>query len=146
MKLPSVCVLLSAFFLMTSGVPEPWKSSASCCFGSCGACFWSQPSRVSGSSLSEKKALFLWVFGRLLWSPLGPFFRYSFTLSFQTWPARNYLPTSMLLPVAVLAGSVGGLYVYDVSGAQTGRTNRFDQFGAPRYAIYPQFYSNARQY
>ncbi|CAK9048677.1 unnamed protein product [Durusdinium trenchii] len=41
---------------------------------------------------------------------------------------RTFLPTSMLLPVAVAAGSVGGLYVYDV------------------YAIYPQFYSNARVY
>ena len=27
---------------------------------------------------------------------------------------RTFLPTSMLLPVAVAAGSVGGLYVYDV--------------------------------
>ena len=35
----------------------------------------------------------------------------------EALPARSYLPVSMLLPVAVLAGSVGGLYVYDV-GAQ----------------------------
>ncbi|CAJ1373341.1 unnamed protein product, partial [Effrenium voratum] len=41
---------------------------------------------------------------------------------------RTFLPAAMLLPVAVAAGSIGGLYTYDV------------------YAIYPHFYSNARLY
>lgn len=41
---------------------------------------------------------------------------------------RYALPVSMILPVAVLAGSVGGLYTYDV------------------YAVYPMFYQNARIY
>mmetsp|Transcript_46186 Transcript_46186/g.103839 ORF Transcript_46186/g.103839 Transcript_46186/m.103839 type:complete len:287 (+) Transcript_46186:79-939(+) len=41
---------------------------------------------------------------------------------------RAFLPASLLLPVATAAGSIGGLYTYDV------------------YAIYPQFYSNARVY
>lgn len=69
MKLPSICVIVSAFFLMISGMLFTFRKEA-----------------------------------------------------------RSYLPVSMLLPVAVLAGSVGGLYVYDV------------------YAIYPQFYANARVY
>ena len=33
-------------------------------------------------------------------------------------PARSYLPSSMLLPVAVAAGSIGGLYIYDVCAWQ----------------------------
>eukprot|EP00435_Cladocopium_sp_Y103_P036675 s1684_g9.t1 len=69
MKLPSICVIVSAFFLMISGMLFTFRKEA-----------------------------------------------------------RSYLPSAMLLPVAVLAGSVGGLYVYDV------------------YAIYPQFYNNARVY
>eukprot|EP00438_Fugacium_kawagutii_P008996 Skav205043 [mRNA] locus=scaffold2506:142767:165042:+ [translate_table: standard] len=69
MKLPSICVLSSLFFLMISGVLFTFRKEG-----------------------------------------------------------RSYFPNSVLLPVAVLAGSVGGLYVYDV------------------YAIYPQFYSNARVY
>jgi len=69
MKLPSICVILSAFFLMIAVVLFSFRKEA-----------------------------------------------------------RSYLPSSMLLPVAVAAGSIGGLYIYDV------------------YAIYPQFYSNARVY
>lgn len=41
---------------------------------------------------------------------------------------RYALPVSLILPVAVLAGTVGGLYTYDV------------------YAVYPMFYQNARIY
>lgn len=42
--------------------------------------------------------------------------------------AKMLLPLSMILPIAVIAGSIGGLYTYDV------------------YAVYPSFYSNARVY
>jgi len=42
--------------------------------------------------------------------------------------AKVLLPLSMILPIAVVAGSIGGLYTYDV------------------YAVYPNFYSNARVY
>jgi len=42
--------------------------------------------------------------------------------------ANVLLPLAMMLPIAVIAGSVGGLYTYDV------------------YAIYPMFYANARTY
>lgn len=42
--------------------------------------------------------------------------------------ANVLLPLSMMLPIAVIAGSIFGLYTYDV------------------YAIYPMFYANARTY
>eukprot|EP00930_Biecheleria_cincta_P034500 TRINITY_DN23841_c0_g4_i1.p1 TRINITY_DN23841_c0_g4~~TRINITY_DN23841_c0_g4_i1.p1 ORF type:complete len:320 (-),score=56.25 TRINITY_DN23841_c0_g4_i1:61-1020(-) len=42
--------------------------------------------------------------------------------------AKVLLPLSMILPIAVIAGSVGGLYIYDV------------------YAVYPSFYENSRVY
>ncbi|CAE7193041.1 unnamed protein product [Symbiodinium pilosum] len=69
MSMPSICVILSAFFLMIAGMMFAFKHEV-----------------------------------------------------------RVFLPASLMLPVAVAAGSVGGLYTYDV------------------YAIYPQFYSNARVY
>ncbi|CAE7936528.1 unnamed protein product [Symbiodinium necroappetens] len=69
MALPSICVILSASFLMVAGVLFAFKHEV-----------------------------------------------------------RTFLPASLMLPVATAAGSIGGLYTYDV------------------YAIYPQFYSNARVY
>ena len=60
-----------------------------------------------------------------------------------------------MLPVATAAGSIGGLYTYDVCAAKLCKilfaiehvtAVAFINLGLSgcRYAIYPQFYSNAR--